>query len=166
MPVTCQLCHEHASTVHLTELDPTGTLQELHLCTQCVQARGVDLVSPPPLSALTDQGTEAPPEPSTHRACPVCGLSMVDYRQSNLLGCSACIAAFGQPFLDLVAKYHGADRHAGRLPVAVEGARPTGRSTRRSGVLRQLQEAVQVEDYDAAARLRDQLKSLDEGGEA
>lgn len=166
MPTICQLCHLHPATVHLTEIDPAGSKQELHVCPLCIQAHGLDLTSPPPLAALTAQPGAADQQTGaiTEELCPACGLSIADYRQNNILGCASCIAAFDRPFMDLVAKHQGATRHVGRLPMVpgaeVEAA--TVSRPRRSTLMRQLNTAIACEDFAVAARLRDQLKQLDE----
>jgi len=166
MPTICQLCHLHPAMVHLTEIDPAGSKQELHVCPHCIQAHGLDLTSPPPLAALTAQPGTADQQAGviTEELCPACGLTIADYRQNNILGCAVCIAAFDRPFVDLIAKHHGATRHVGRLPAAhgVEPEKTTVRRPRRSALMRQLNTALTNEDFVAAARLRDQLKQLDE----
>ena len=167
MACTCHLCALRPATIHLTELAPEGTRHELHICAQCMREHGLDLTSPPPLAALTP-----PPIPSAVTGavvvagtcvCPSCGLSFTDYQQSNILGCSACIEAFDRPFMELVQAHHGNKRHTGRVPTDTAGlaVAPRPRRPSRATIEKRLKAALVAEDFETAARLRDQLHSTE-----
>ena len=167
MASTCQLCRNHPATTHLTELAPDGARQELHICPQCLREHGLDLTSPPPLAALTTPA-DATHEPATGEVraavCPACGLTFADYQQTNLLGCGACLAAFDRPFIELVLTHHGVKRHVGRVPHAAAEVAPVVRPRRpsRATLDKRLTAALAAEDYETAARLRDQLRAGEE----
>ncbi len=81
--------------------------------------------------------------------CPVCGFTLQDYRNTSRLGCPDCYSVFAREFATL--HQTGADVPNGSSPAEV----PT-----REKLERQLREAVEREDYETAARLRDELKTL------
>lgn len=115
--------------------------------------------------------------------CPGCGLTAADLQRSGLLGCDRCYAHFG-PYLDrLFRRIQRGDRHNGRRPAhtgtpqrpeAVRAgsaaadrapAGPQNPAHARIADLKQQQaRAVQAEDYLEAARIRDEIRALEQGG--
>jgi protein arginine kinase activator len=74
------------------------------------------------------------------------------------LGCENDYEAFQQELIPLLENIHGDTRHAGKIP------RRRGISQKDLVTLRKrLQQAIQVEDYEAAAQLRDLIKQAEEG---
>ncbi len=80
--------------------------------------------------------------------CPACGFTLDDYRRTSRLGCPDCYSFFAREFSSPTST--GADKPEGSAPEP-----PT-----REKLERQLREAVEREDYESAARLRDELKAL------
>lgn len=177
MPLICQLCNQRPATTHVTELGPDGARQELHLCPECIREHQLDLAAgPPPLAALAGAATaQEAAAPTAETAappalCPTCGLAFDEYASNNLFGCPDCFAAFDRQVAELVQRYHGALRHAGRVPagaaVAPQPAKPRRRAPRRdqrAELERRLAEAVAAERYEEAASLRDALRKAGGG---
>jgi protein arginine kinase activator len=181
--IVCQICAKRPATSHLTELDPaTGARLELHICATCVDQLELTLSSdPPPIAevlakkAVLDQdapqaaaaGAAAKADASAAEreansaVCPSCGLGFAEFAAHNRFGCAQCYAAFILQVEPLLARYHGSSMHTGRLPAASRGREDdlVARRARLDGALR---EAVAAEDYARAARLRDELRQLDE----
>jgi protein arginine kinase activator len=165
--MTCQRCQDEAS-VHLTE-SVDGQLREVHLCGRCARAAGLPLpgAGPPPDLALDAvvQGLivahvgELVGE-LAQRRCPDCGLKFMEFRTGGRLGCPNDYEAFGRGLLPLLRRAHGATRHVGKVPVR-RPARAAERGVSRLRLRAQLRDAVAREDYEQAARLRDQLRPKD-----
>lgn len=121
--------------------------------------------------------------------CPGCGLTAAALQQTGLLGCDRCYTHFG-PYLDrLFLRIQRGDRHNGRRPAHAGAPRRTervqdvaagpesgspGRTAdpkrdRITELKQQQARAVQAEDYLEAARIRDEIRSLEQdagsGGE-
>jgi protein arginine kinase activator len=154
----CQRCPQPAS-VHLTERRQ-GERLELHLCAACAQQAGLDLPQSPPdlkLDAVVDHLI------ATHvgelvgklaqLVCPACGTHYMEFRTHGRLGCPQDYRVFASGLAGILPRYHGASRHVGKRPRGA--ARRDGRLELRA----QLREAVAREDYEQAARLRDQLRA-------
>lgn len=109
--------------------------------------------------------------------CTGCGMTYEEFRKIGRLGCASCYDAFGPPLRRLLKRIHGADTHAGRgprptVPATAETTQdsPATVSTELSDVeqrdvdalLAALQEAVDAEQYERAADLRDQITRLKE----
>ena len=160
--MTCQRCREKA-TVHLVE-QVDGDSRELHLCEACARAAGVevDTATPPDLklevvmnALITAHVGELVGE-LPRRRCSDCGQTFMDVRMEGRLGCPNDYDVFAAGLVPLLRKAQGASRHVGKRPKR-RGAASRARLTLRA----QLRAAVAREDYEAAARLRDQLRQKD-----
>jgi protein arginine kinase activator len=142
--------------MHVTEVLAQGGHAEAHLCSACCQEVGWDGErAPPPLAQLVARPDAPEAQADAASACPACGLALADYQQLNLFGCEACYQAHDRQILELVRRWHGADRHVGRRP---GGGLPDTRAIRRSELEARLAAAVAGERYEEAARLRDALR--------
>ena len=142
-----------------------GQVSELALCEACARAKG--LFDPQSLTfaekffpeefrnrldklvrELTSSEPESPPAPSygSMTCCPVCGFMLEDYRRTGHLGCPDCYTVFARE-LDPSAEIDTADMDESP---AVQRAR----------LKNELQQAIEHEDYERAARLRDQINAL------
>jgi protein arginine kinase activator len=176
--VTCQLCSKRPATSHLTELDPdSGQRQELHICATCIQRLDLKLENGPPsiatiLGMKPDDVSSAkikvagtlnlPTATKGEDRCPHCGLAFSEFGSGKLFGCAHDYSTFGDKVDTLLRNYHGTTRHVGRRP----GSEPEGPqdavTARRVQLDTALREAVVNENYENAAKLRDELKRLDE----
>jgi protein arginine kinase activator len=164
----CQRCGERPAVIHLTTIvDNTHT--EQHLCEACAVAQGIQteatLAKFPIGNFLATLGTgaaTAPPTTDPEQRCPACGATLQDFRESGRLGCSACYDAFGAPLRMLLRRIHGSSRHVGEpyaSPLGMD-VTPEGAPAAEVGALRdQLQRAVEAENFELAARLRDEIRS-------
>jgi protein arginine kinase activator len=156
----CQRCQEQAS-VHLSET-VDGRRRELHLCGPCARKAGVVLPEAPPDLALDKvvQGLivahvgELVGE-LAQLTCPDCGLKFMEFRARGRLGCPNDYGVFASGLLPLVQRAHGATRHVGK----VARRRPAGGNKLR--LRTELRAAIAREDYEQAARIRDQLRLKD-----
>jgi protein arginine kinase activator len=169
----CQNCQKSAATVHVTEIvQPAGaggpSVREQHLCEACAQT--LDLPHAPGGSkAPVDiwkllQATAQQTRRKAGPACRGCGMSLEEFRRKGRLGCAACYEAFAAHLGELFERVHGARRHVGRLP----GVSPAQlERARRLDELRQrLEHAIREEAYENAARLRDELRRVEDGDPA
>lgn len=158
----CQRCPER-STLHITEVEEDG-YRELHLCFKCaqkyLQESEVSSSDPVVAAGLAGLGERV----HLKKKCPACGLTFQDFRGNGRLGCPQDYVVFRDELKPLLEHIHGALGHVGKMPRRV----PTdSESQHRMIQLRQeLQQAVAVEDYEKAARLRDSIGRLEQGAAA
>ncbi|MEQ8819756.1 MAG: UvrB/UvrC motif-containing protein [Sumerlaeia bacterium] len=89
--------------------------------------------------------------------CPKCGLEFASYKSTYMLGCPECYIAFAEHLEDDLKKMHHATRHVGSGPPG--SSEDLVREQRRIEELREeLKTAVEMEDYEHAARLRDEIE--------
>ena len=91
-------------------------------------------------------------------ACPGCGLAYAEFKAKGRLGCPRCYAAFGPVLIPLLEKVHGAAAHRGKTPERVKGVMASRRELQESEA--QLDAAVENEEYEKAAQLRDRIREM------
>lgn len=160
------MCNRPA-THHSVEIIK-GEKIEKHLCDLHAAEEGMSIKSAhvPISEMLTNfvklQSTGGAPKlPGGELVCESCGLSFADFRESSLLGCPSCYSEFEQPLGSLLERAHeGGTHHIGKVP------RRAGVGEQRQMALqrlrRQLDDAVSAEDYELAARLRDDIKRVEQ----
>ena len=153
----CQRCNNNVASVHLTEIIK-GEKMEKHLCEQCAKEEGYTIKTHVSLQDLLSAFISAHGEASdmAETTCPDCGMSYVDFRNEGRLGCPNDYEIFREALDPLMEKVHGTVEHTGKVPSRA------GESQRKQRDLmslrRQLRTAVEREDYEEAARLRDLIK--------
>lgn len=94
-------------------------------------------------------------------ACPICGTTWAQFKQTGRMGCSEDYLLFETKLNPLVKRTHeNFMQHAGKIPPQLRQT-PQGRVVVATRLHRELQHALDVENYEAAARVRDQLKKLE-----
>jgi protein arginine kinase activator len=164
--VKCQLCSKPA-TVHLTDI-VNNQKKELHLCQACAEAQQLlkhqELNLPAILQSLIGQHL-GPTDELARLCCPACGIKYMEFRARGRLGCPHDYTVFRTALTPLLRRIHRQDRHTGKVPR--RGAAAASRQTELVELRRQLQAAVEAEEYEEAARLRDLLRkkeATDESG--
>ncbi len=161
----CDNCNKPA-TVHLTEIK-AGKKLEKHLCEQCAaQNEGFPVKPHTPINelltnfVLAHSGTQ---KEQVAEGCPHCGITWAEFRQSGLLGCEHDYGAFEKDLTPLLQRAHeGATHHVGKVPSRRGEAGVTVKRTVDLSKLRkELARAVEAEDYEKAAKLRDKIRQAE-----
>ena len=157
----CQICKKNEATIHLTEIID-GVRSEMHLCEHCAAEQGVAVKSQIPINELlssllavqpTDDGLLGPSE---KLSCPHCGFTLEQFREEAVLGCPYDYEVFEKALLPLIKKAHdGKTTHCGKVPSKIP--KDTKKQIDISSLRQQLDNAVQKEDYELAAKLRDEI---------
>ena len=156
----CQRCPKQA-TLHITEVLAEGQFEELHLCEDCAHKYLYEpnQKQPKGASAGSEEGDEAGAGLMS-RECPVCGMKFIDFRNTGRLGCPHDYDEFKEELTPLLENIHGETRHSGKVPR--RAPRNTQQQTTLIQLRNELKRAVAAEDYEAAARLRDQIKVIEQ----
>jgi protein arginine kinase activator len=161
--MSCDQCREREAVIHLTQI-VNEQVTTLHLCERCAAEKGVDspgAVAKTPLgSFLAAMGKELPeqsPAPRSTDTCATCGGSLQDFRESGRLGCPDCYRSFEVPLRDLLRRLHGSTHHLGER-YAERGEATTDGRVHAAELREQLRVAVESENFELAAELRDRLR--------
>ena len=93
--------------------------------------------------------------------CETCGFSFEDIARTGLPGCPDCYRVFTVKLRPTIGKIHGRAVFKGKAPEKYDSPKVNGSEI---AVLReQLQKAVEAEDYETAALLRDRIRQLQKG---
>jgi len=137
-------------------------MQKVDLCEECAKSKGVN--STPDFSLadlLLGLGASHELEQAAGGAevkCPRCGFTQADFKKSGRLGCPECYLTFADGLEGLLKSMHKGTRHTGKVP---EGLRRTRDASERLGLLqRKLAEAIEEENFEQAAILRDEIKQM------
>ena len=172
----CDNCGEREAVIHLTQI-VDNSVTTLHLCEPCAAEKGVDTVAQvakhPLGDFLASLGESPSPVPGSAAAlgaaaaCAQCGATLQDFRRTGRLGCAACYVAFEVPLRDLLRRVHGNTQHRGERYRAPGGtpaadAPDAGADAAGAAALKErLRRAVDAEDFEEAARLRDAIRGLE-----
>ncbi|MBI4114998.1 MAG: UvrB/UvrC motif-containing protein [Candidatus Omnitrophica bacterium] len=162
----CNVCGANEATIHLTEI-VNDQMVEIHLCEACAQEKGTEFKTHfnvnDLLSGFTDLAKEltGADEKTVSLKCQNCGLTYDEFGRTGRLGCAECYEAFSKLLLPLIKRVQHSLQHRGKRPSQV--AHPVVRTTQSLKDLQnRLTKLIQHEEFEEAARLRDQIKQLEE----
>lgn len=161
--MVCDNCHERDAVVNVTTVE-NNAVRQLHLCEQCAAERGVETSSAAMKHPLGEflQAVQQQSMPASADAgrCTFCGLTMKDFRATGRMGCARCYTTFEPSMRELLRRVHGSTRHIGH-----EYRGPRDEVMERASVLGELREklrrAIEQEQFEVAAELRDRIKVLE-----
>lgn len=160
----CRRCSKPA-TLHITEIRK-GEATEVHLCESCAkdylqQADTNDDSSSEFEFDKLEDASEALDD-AEDPVCPNCGITFREFRKQGRLGCPHDYVAFRNELLPLLENIHGQTQHVGKTPRQV--AVSPQRQDLQHQLVRlksQLKAAIDEEKYESAAKLRDEIHSLE-----
>ena len=174
----CEKCKKRTATVFYNE-NINGKTRSYSLCAECaakMREKGElqDVTSmigsfADPFSELHDQffsgffGMPALHSAAPEKKCPVCGSTYSDIAESGKVGCPACYETFGDELSHLIQSVHGTTTHTGNVPSRHRAKKE--RDEKRKTLRRELDEAIKAEEYERAAKLRDEIRALENQSE-
>lgn len=159
----CDFCSE-AATVHITDMS-SGKYRVLHLCGGCAekekngdltQQLNVENIVKGIIAAYAGElvGELA------KLSCPYCGTKYMEFRAKGRLGCPADYEVFQKGLMPMLGRIHGSTEHKGKCPR--RGSSAAGPKAELIRLRRELRDAVEREDYEQAAQLRDLIHAQEE----
>lgn len=161
----CEDCKiREADTLYIEVVE--GKKRVLHLCKICAEKRATGV-------APKDKGTPEFPAPKLlielrkkdegideTLACPTCGLTWREFKKVGRLGCPDCYDTFHSKIEKILIEVHGSSRYLGRRYIK---DRKRGKLLKQRRELEEkLRKAVENENFEEAARIRDKLRELEE----
>ena len=172
----CEKCGKNEATMYYKET-VNGVTREMHLCEDCAKKENIGSTFENAFASMNHfwsdpfhsflgggfgslwndmLGSPAATMLGTERKCPTCGMTESELRQTGRVGCPDCYNTFSDILNPYVEKIHGATRHIGAAPAA-EQPKADPIETLRA----QLKTAVENEEYEQAARLRDEIRRME-----
>lgn len=170
----CQNCHKRPASIHLTKII-NGKKMEVHLCEQCAQDQDEIMGSGNfsihhLLSGLLN--FEQPSEQTGNTfgqaeelQCPTCGLTYRQFAKIGKFGCNDCYKTFDNRLDPLLRKVHsGNTTHTGKIPK--RAGRDINVRKEIKALKENLKELIEKEEFEEAARVRDEIRALEKRGES
>lgn len=162
--MVCDNCGSTDAVVHLTQI-VNNEMSTFHLCEKCAAEKGLESTPEPVSVPLTDflaqmgheQGEEIQ---AGGQKCSYCGLTFKDFRETGRLGCPHCYETFAPSLRRLLRRVHGGTQHVGKVYLPPDPS-ASEMEKRLEGLRRRLHRAIESEDFERAAELRDQIRSLE-----
>ena len=170
----CENCKKKTATVFYNE-NINGKARSYSLCGDCaakLREKGdlQEITSmmgsfADPFSALHDDlfggffGMPAMKTVSTQKKCPQCGCVYADIAKSGKVGCPVCYEIFQDELSRTIRSIHGTTSHTGNVPAKHRAMQ--ARAEQLKKLKRELQQAVEKEDYETAAKLRDEVRQME-----
>jgi protein arginine kinase activator len=159
----CDNCGSKPATVNLTQIE-NNEMSSYHLCEDCAAQKGLEATTEPSSSPLPDFlaqiGDEPREEEDSDNECSFCRLTFAAFRETGRLGCPHCYETFEAHLRRLLRRVHGGTKHVGKIYLPPD---PTVSEIEKQmeALRRRLNRAVEAEDFERAAELRDQIRSLE-----
>ncbi|MBD1382794.1 UvrB/UvrC motif-containing protein [Metabacillus arenae] len=170
----CQECKERPATFHFKKV-VNGEKNEVHICEQCAQENsevflfdgGNGFSINNLLSGLLnfDSPFAAKPEKSFVQnqevlQCPNCKMTFQQFTKAGRFGCSECYKTFHHQITPILRRVHsGNTAHAGKIPKRIGGN--IHLQKRIEDLKKELQELIAQEEFEKAALIRDDIRSLE-----
>lgn len=168
----CERCKENEADVTVTET-VNGRTQKKYLCSRCAAEAelidpaifgdflnsGVGLISSLMGNMFKSAGTAAD-RSGTDKRCDLCGMSLQELMREGRAGCPRCYGTFERELERTVGKLHGDTVHKGKVPAGLQ--RDMDKKAKIEALRQKISEAVAAENYEEAARLRDEIREIEE----
>ena len=176
----CEICKQKQATIHVQEVNK-GNKTTLHICEECAAKKSLNKTNLQDINIaeiLYKLSTAAAEEllPATNNSaiqsnlsdnnniitniiCPKCKWDINKFRQTGRLGCENCYQAFSEILSETLCNMHKGTVHAGKCPDLREPA-PELLMFDILNLQKQLDTHVMREEYEEAAKLRDQINKL------
>ena len=160
----CDECGIRPATIRITTI-VNGEKRDRNLCSECLassQRIKKDFSNlAGHLNGLLDalKSSAAKSEETIPEIeCSRCGTTYEAYRKTGLVGCAQCYNDFREPLQAMMSRVHGHTQHVGRIPGGAD--KQLSMKLKLEKLRQELNQAIQSEEYETAASLRDQIRSL------
>lgn len=169
----CQECNQRPATLHFTNFI-NGEKTEMHLCEKCAQEKGelfmLNSASGFSLSNFLggllniDPAFQQPQKEAFHQQsilqCERCSMTFPQFIKAGRFGCSHCYETFNDQLNSVLRRLHGGNwSHSGKIPKRIGGNLHVRKNL--ETLKNQLQQLISHEEFEKAAEVRDQIRSLE-----
>jgi len=162
----CEKCHQKPATVHMQQI-VNGAKTEIHLCQDC----SAQVDSPISMDALFNgllgsilsmavDNKQSSHKPSVnYQPCPICGMTFENFKSSGRFGCVECYRVFSKELRTILKNVQASNKHEGKYPKKYGHDMFQKKEAERMRNL--MQTAIKEENFEEAARLRDEIKIIE-----
>lgn len=156
----CENCGKNPATTHLKTV-VNGVVHENHLCSYCAANSGYSNIGGLSLTNMLASmfGESISSGKPISKRCECCGASFLDIAQSGRVGCSECYTTFKKELLPSLNRLHGKAIHIGNAPKEEKKEETVAKKIQK--LKSRLAELVKAEEFEQAAKLRDEIRALE-----
>lgn len=170
----CQNCQKREATTHIKRVI-NGEATESHLCENCAKELGFDgffddfSLSIPNIFSSFFKDSAFALAGAKNEPCEKCGSSFDDIIRTGMVGCADCYSRFYDRLLPSIQRIHGRTGHVGRIPIEYtkvddepikEEKKELSVEEKIEKLESEMQKAVEAQNFEQAATLRDEIKEL------
>lgn len=164
----CQKCGANNANTHIKTI-VNGEFKEYDLCSECAKQMGYTNVFGDIENEFSNFlgsffGNVLPARTQATR-CEFCGSSYLDIAKSGHVGCANCYSVFGDQLLPSIRRIHGNTAHCGKNSGKAEKQSVKPQEETKEQKLERLKseldKAVQEQNFEHAAELRDKIKEME-----
>lgn len=154
----CEKCGVNPAAVTFTKVI-NGKKSVTRLCAGCAQENSLypsldmDMGFSSLFSSFFNESTKAQED----EKCPLCAMTKSQFLSKGKPGCAQCYTTFASSMKPLLRKIHSTTTHTGKI----SGTNQIVAENKLDSLKAQLKEAIEKEEYEKAARLRDAIKELE-----
>ena len=148
----CEKCGKNPATVMYTQII-NGQKSAINICSQCAAQESI----------FDNFGSLLSFSPMHYQSvsCPVCGTSLSEFTRSGRAGCGECYNTFRKSAEAMLKKIHGTSQHCFSSPEAPVKKAPNREESKTDSLRRRLSAAIEAENFEEAAKLRDELRAME-----
>lgn len=165
----CDKCKRNNASVHIVKII-NGAKQEVNFCEDCArESNEIDISDTLKfdntfsfqniLSGLVDYFNQSQSETKPVQvACPACGTTYGDFKKRGFLGCDNCYKYFTTALVPVIKRVQGNIEHVGKIPL--KAGKDIVEKKKLMKLKEELQKSILMEEYERAAKLRDEIREL------
>ncbi|MBQ8860545.1 MAG: UvrB/UvrC motif-containing protein [Ruminococcus sp.] len=165
----CQKCKKNEANTHVKSV-VNGNYEEYMLCSECAKEMGYTNLwsdmSSDFGSILGSFFSNALPARSETTRCKTCGSTYHDIAKSGQVGCADCYELFLSELMPSIRRIHGNTTHCGKRPGFARKEETKADEVNIESEIdvlkNKLQKAIEEQNFELAAELRDKIKEKEE----
>lgn len=165
----CEQCGERPATV-IVKRNQQGHVTERHLCHVCAaEDHNINFSFDQDPMAIHNllanwfpkQQAAVSPVKKEIPVCPSCGFTFQKFLSLGKFGCAECYSTFSPQLIEILRRVqNGNTEHTGKIPASYGTTLKIKKEIEE--LRKQMQTAIQDENFEEAAMLRDKVKTLNE----
>lgn len=154
----CDHCHERPATIVISNNVDDKT-EKVYLCEICASENEAYIAQNNPFQQFMGAVFEQKSTPTEKTIqCPNCGMSIEEFKKNSKIGCYTCYHTFDGYLNSIFKQIHGNTRHSGKRPGNLD--KKIRLINEINSMQIELKQALAIEDYEQAAKLRDAIKAM------
>ncbi len=159
----CQFCKKREASIHFTNVIG-NRIEKIHICTACADEKGFDYLKKSNfekgdlLAGLMNLAVQTGSDEAVKKRCGGCGRTYADFKKTGKLGCSQCYDVFREELEQILTSVHGDTCHKGKVPRRFGHRIDLMR--RIHDLQKELRTMIELEQYERAAEIRDEIAAL------